>query len=137
MDETGRPTSYRPSGPGPAAGTPIARRRNRAGPKKDRCAMPISRVDLPYICNLTGDLLRLLEDLPSAMRALNEAKAKGQFDPNARSPSGFVAGTPREALETVRDKLLKALTPSKDDNSRCLLEGDSDITDSDLDLKQK
>jgi hypothetical protein len=99
--------------------------------------MPISRADLPNICNLSDKILRLLEDLPRALRALDEAKSKGQFDPHARSPRGFVAGTPRDALESIREKLLQALAPSKDEESYRYKGADSDITDSDLDLKQK
>ncbi len=98
--------------------------------------MPISRADLPNICNLSDKLLRLLEDLPRAMRTLDEAKSKGQFDPHALSPRGFVAGTPRDALETIREKLLQALAPGKEEGSYRYKGGDSDITDSDLDLEQ-
>jgi len=99
--------------------------------------MPISPADLPSICNLSDALLRLLEDLPRALRALDKAKAKGQFDSQVYSPHGFVADAPRDALEVVRDKLLKALAPSKDEESYRYTEGDSDITDSDLDLRHK
>src|SRR5689334_3468114 len=99
--------------------------------------MPLSRADIPNIRKLSDELLRLLEDLPRALRALEEAKFKGQFDPQALSPRGFVVGTPRDALESVRCKLLKALAPSKDEGSYRYAGGDSDITDSDLDLKQK
>jgi hypothetical protein len=71
------------------------------------------------------------------MRALEEIKTKGKFDPLARSPRGVVAGTPRDALETIREKLLQVLAPSKDKGSYQYNGGDSDIIESDLDLKLK
>jgi nucleoside phosphorylase len=99
--------------------------------------MPLSRGDVPHICTLAEDLLRVLEDIPRALRALEEAKAKGQFDAQARSPRGFTVGTPRDALEEVRENLLKALAPSKDPDSYRYVGGDDDITGSDLDLRGK
>jgi hypothetical protein len=100
-------------------------------------AASISRTDLPNICNLSDELLRLLDNLPRAMRVLDEGKANAQLDSLSRSSRGIVAGTARDALEDVRAKLLKALAPSKDEESYRYAGGDSDITDSDLNLKQK
>src|SRR5207245_329002 len=67
----------------------------------------------------------------------DEAKAKGQFDAQVRSPRGFTAGTPRDALEEVKEKLLSALAPSKGADSYRYVGGDDDITGSDLDLRDK
>lgn len=99
--------------------------------------VPLSRVDLPIICTLAGELLRILEDIPRRLRLLKEAREKGQFDPATapRSARRVIAGTPRDDLEAVREKLLRLLAPSVDDGTYQYKGSDADITGSGLDLE--
>jgi hypothetical protein len=80
-----------------------------------------------------------LEDLPKALLELADGRAKNRFDPATapRSPRGYVAGTPRDTLEAIREKLLKALAPSVKDGVYLYSGCDRDIADSPLDLIQK
>lgn len=101
--------------------------------------MPLSRADFPRICELAYNLIRVLESLPDALRALNDRISTGEFDPDTapRDEWGIFLDTPGHDLEVVRQELLSGLAPSVEDQRFDHAGSEDDIGSANLDLEQK